>query len=98
MTRGRLGAAIGRAVAAHHVGGAVAEQVLDIALPRVVGDGPGGEGVAEAMGMDPGDARGPAEPPQHLFEPIRLEPHARVEAPVTGGHEERPRAAPRSAP
>ena len=44
--------------------------------------------------MDPGDARDPAEPPQHLFEPIRLEPHARVEAPVTGGHEERPRGRP----
>ena len=55
MTRRRLGAAIGRAVAAHHVGGAVAEQMLDIELAGVVGDPPGGEGVPEAMGVDAGD-------------------------------------------
>ena len=52
MARGRLGAAIGRAVTAHHVGGAVAEQVLDIELAGVVGDRPGGEGVVEAMGKE----------------------------------------------
>ena len=35
-----LGAAVGRAVAPHHLRGAVAEQVLDIELAGVVGDGP----------------------------------------------------------
>ena len=48
----RLGAAVGGAVTAHHLGGAVPEQVLDIQLTRIVGDRPGGEGMPEAMGMD----------------------------------------------
>lgn len=54
MPLGRLGAVVGGAVAAHHVRGAVAEQVLDIEIARVMGDGLGREGVAEAMGMTPG--------------------------------------------
>ena len=65
--------------------------MLDIELARIVGDRPGGEGMPEAMGMDPGDPRGPTQPPQHLFESIGLEPHPRVEAPIASGHEERPR-------
>lgn len=97
MALSRLGAAIGGAVAAHHVGGAVAEEVLHIELARIVGDRPGGEGVPEAMGMDARDARGPAQPPQQLLEPVGPEPHAGVEAAVAGGEEERPGAGPRSA-
>ena len=62
----------------------MAEQVLDIEFAGVVSDGPGGEGVAEAMGMDPGDARGPAEPAQQLLEPVRPEADAVVEARVGG--------------
>lgn len=62
MALRRLGAAIGGAVAAHHVGRAVAEQVLDIELTRIVSDGPGGEGVAEAVGVHLGDA---GLPPEH---------------------------------
>lgn len=54
MPLGRLGAVVGGAVAPHHVRGAVAEQVLDIEIARVMGDGLGREGVAEAMGMTPG--------------------------------------------
>ena len=62
MARGGLGAAVGGTVAAHHLRGAVAEQVLDIELARVVGDGPGGEGVAEAVSVHGGDTRRVAEP------------------------------------
>ena len=91
MALRRLGAAVGGAVAAHHVGGAVAEEVLDVQFARVVGDGPGGKGVAEAMGMDPGNAGSPAQPPQELLEPIGPEPHGRLEPPVAGGEEQRPR-------
>ena len=71
VARGGLGTAVGGAVAAHHVRGAVAEQVLDIELARVMGDSPGGERVAEAMGMDARDVGGPAEASQQLFEPVR---------------------------
>ena len=87
-----LGAAVGGAVTAHHVGGAVAEEVLDVELARVVGDGPGGEGVPEAMGMDPRNPRSFAQPPQQLLKPIGPEPHAGVEPPVASGEEERPRS------
>lgn len=86
----RLGAAVGGAVAPHPVGRALAEQVLDVQLARLVGDRPGGEGMAEAMGMDPGDSRGSAQPPQQLLEPVGLEPHARMEPPVAAGYEQRP--------
>ena len=94
MALGRLGAAIGRAVAAHHLRGAVAEQVLDIELARVMGDSPGGERVAEAMGMDARDARGPAELAQQLLEPVRLEPDVIVQPSVASGDEERTRRRP----
>ena len=69
MTLGGLGAAVRGAVTPHHLRGAVAEQVLDIELAGVVGDGPGGARVPEAMGVDARDARGPAEPAQQLFAP-----------------------------
>ena len=92
-----LGAAVRGAVTAHHLRGAVAEQVLDIDLPRVVGDGPGGERVPKAVGMDARHAGGPAEPAQQLLEPVRPEAHAGVEARVAGSDEERPWAGPRSA-
>ena len=88
---GCLGAAVGRAVASHHVWGAMAEQVLDIELARVMRDGPGGERVAEAVGVHPRDARGPAEPAQQLLEPVRPETDAGVEARVAGSDEERAR-------
>ena len=87
-----LSAAVGGAVAAHHIGGTVAEQMLDIEFAGVVGDRPGGEGMPEAMGMDPRDARSFAQPPQELLEPVGPEPHARLEPPVAGGQEERPRS------
>ena len=94
MALGRLGAAIGGAVAAHHVGGAVPEEMLDIEFAGVVGDGPGGEGMAEAVGMYPGDTGRLTQPPQELLEPVGPEPHAGVEAAVAGGEEERPRSRP----
>jgi hypothetical protein len=56
-----LGAAVGGAVAAHHIGRAMPEQVLDVELAGVVRERPGGEGVAEAVGMDLGDPRLAAE-------------------------------------
>ena len=74
VARGGLGTPVGGAVAAHHLRGDVAEQVLDIKLPRVVRDCPGGEGMAEAMGVHLGDAGGAAEAPEQLLEPVRPEP------------------------
>ena len=53
-----------------------------------MGDSPGGERVAEAMGMDARDAGSPAEASQQLFEPVRPETHAGVEARVAGREEE----------
>lgn len=38
-------------VAPHHVGGAVAQQVLDVDLPCRRANGYGSEGVAEAVGV-----------------------------------------------
>ena len=58
-----LDTAVGGAVAAHHIGGAVAEEVLNIQLSGIVGDRPGGEGMPEAMGMDLGDPRSLTQPP-----------------------------------
>ena len=46
-----LGRVIGRRVAAHHGRGGVAEEVLHVQLPGLVLDRPGGEGVAEAVGV-----------------------------------------------
>ena len=76
MPLGRLGAVVGGAVAAHHVRCAVAEQVLDIEIARVMGDGLGREGVAEAMGMTPGDPRRAPQLPQQLLGLDGPEPHA----------------------
>ena len=59
-----LGAAVGRAVATHHLRRAVPEQVLAIELACVVRDGSGGERVAEAVGVEPSYAGVPAEPAQ----------------------------------
>ena len=67
------------------------EEVLDIQLAGVVGDRPGGESVPEAVGMDPWDSRGFAQPPQELLESVGPEPHAGMEPPVAGGEEERTR-------
>ena len=53
-----LGAAVGRAVAPHHLRRAVPEQVLAIELACVVRDGSGGERVAEAVGVEPSYAGG----------------------------------------
>ena len=91
MALGGLGAAVGGAVAPHHLRGAVAEEVLHIEFAGVVRDSPGGERVAEAMGVHLGDAGVAAEAAQQLFEPVRPEADAVVEARVAGGDEERPR-------
>ena len=93
-----LGAAVRRAVAPHHLRRTVPEQVLHIELAGVVRDGPGGERVPEAVGVDARDARGPAEASQQLLEPVRPEPDAGVEAGVADDDEERAgRRGPRSA-
>ena len=55
MVLGGLFGAIGRGVAAEHLGPRMPQQMLDIDLARLVGDGPGGEGVAEAVGVHLGD-------------------------------------------
>ena len=85
---GGLNAAVGHAVTPHHLRRAVAEQVLDIEFARVVGDRPGGEGVAEAMRVDPPDAGGAAEPAQSRPEPTRLEADAVIEVSVARRDEE----------
>ena len=69
MAHGHLGAAAGGGIAADHAGRAAADEVWDIEFAGVVGDGPGGARVAEAVGVDARDARGPAEASQQLFEP-----------------------------
>ena len=62
--------------------------MLDIELAGVVGDGPGGERVPEAMSVHLGDAGGPAEASQQLLEPVRPKAHAGVEARGAGRDEE----------
>ena len=70
MALGGLGAAVGRAVAPQHLRRAVAEEMLDIELAGVVGDGPGGERVPKAVGVNARDARGPAEASQQQVQAV----------------------------
>ena len=65
--------------------------MLDIDLARLVGDGPGGEGVAEAVGVHLGDPGRAPETAEQLLEAVGLEPRVRIEAPVAGVDEERAR-------
>ena len=81
---GGLGAAIGRAVAAHHLRGAVAEQVLDIEFARVMGDSPGGERVPAAMGVHLGDVGGaPTDDPRLRIPGERMEALSTVLRPIS---------------
>ena len=91
MALGGLGAAVGGAVAAHRIGRAVPEEVLDIELPGVVGDGPGGERVAEAVGVHFGDPGFAAEGAQADLEAVDAQADAGVQAAIARAEEERPR-------
>jgi hypothetical protein len=51
----RLLGIVGGGVAAHHVRAGVAQEILDFQLASVLLDRPGGERVAEAVGVDLGD-------------------------------------------
>jgi hypothetical protein len=61
---GRLLGVVGGGVAAEHGRGRVAEEELDIDLAGLLLDGPGGEGVAEAVRVDLGDGSLFAEAPE----------------------------------
>jgi hypothetical protein len=67
----------------------VAQKVLDIEFSGIGLDGPGGKGVAEAMGVHLGDASAAAQSYQNLLEAIGLEPDARSEGPVAIGGQEK---------
>ncbi|MDP2857245.1 MAG: hypothetical protein Q8P50_04620 [Bacillota bacterium] len=54
MSLGSLFRVVGGGVAAEHGWGGVAEEELDVYLAGLLFDGPGGEGVAEAVGVDLG--------------------------------------------
>ena len=73
MSVRRLRAAIGGAVAAHHVRRGMTEQVLHVELAGVVFDRLGCEGVPKAMRMDLVDAGPPAQSAQHLLDAVRSE-------------------------
>ena len=87
---GGLGAAIGGAVAPHHVGRTVAEQMLDVELAGVVGDGPRRERVAEAVGVHLWDAGVAAERAQADLEAVNAQADAGMQAAVARTDEERP--------
>ena len=55
MRLGRLLGVVGGRVAAEHGWGGMAEEELDVYLAGLLFDGPGGEGVAEAVRVDFGD-------------------------------------------
>ena len=76
-------------MAAHHVRRTVAEQVLDIELADIMGDGICRERVAEAVGVHLGDARLTAEYVQPLLETVDAEADTGVEVPVARDGEER---------
>ena len=90
MSHGGLLAAIGGAVAAHHVRRAVPEQVLHIELAGVLGDRPGGERVAEAVRVHLGDPAFPAERAEADLDAIDAEADPGVEPPIAGAEKERP--------
>ena len=69
----RLLRVVGCGVAPHHVRGGVAEEVLDVQLPGLVLDRPGGEGVTKPVGVDLGHAGLAAQAAQHLLHTIVLE-------------------------
>ena len=91
MMLGGLLGTVGRGVAAEHLGPRMPEQMLDIDLARLVGDGPSGERVAEAVGVHLRDAGGAPASTEQLFEAIGLEPGVRIEATVAGVHKQGPR-------
>ena len=66
----RLLRVVGGGVAADHVWGGVTEQVLNVQLARILLDGPGGEGMAEAVGMDLGEAGLASQAPEELLEAV----------------------------
>jgi len=86
--RGLFGV-VGGSVAAHHIGRGMAQEILDIEFSGVGLDCPGGEGVAEAMGVHLRDAGAAAQSYQDLLEAIGLEPDARSEGPVAIGGQEK---------
>ena len=88
---GRLRGAVGRRVAAHHVGGRMTEQMLDVQLADIVLDRPCREGVPEAVGVHLRDPRAAAQPPEEVLEAVDLQPLARPERAVEPApHEQRP--------
>ena len=86
MSLGRLLGVVGGGVAAGHGRGGVAEEELHVDLAGLLFDGPGGEGVAEAVRVDLGDGG--------LFaEALEDGAHgAAAEGPAAAGEEEGPRA------
>ena len=68
----RLLRAVGRAVATHHVGRRVSEQVLHVEFAGIVCDGPRRECVAEAMRVDFRHFCATTEAAEHLLEPVRV--------------------------
>ena len=78
MAHGRLGTAVGGGIAADHVGRTAAEEVCDIELAGVVGDGASRERVAESVGVHLGDPGLTAERPEAHLEFVIPEADAGV--------------------
>ena len=96
MAAGGVLGAVAGGVAAHHLGAGVAEQVLDVEFAGVLLDGPGGEGMAKAVGVAAGHVGGASAAAEQLLEAVGLE-GARRAARLAGpgdGPEERARHAP----
>ena len=89
----RLLRAVGRAVATHHVGRGVSEQVLHVEFAGIVCDGPRRECVAEAMRVHFRHFCATTQAAEHLLEPVRSERGRWLQlTKVAGRYEERTRS------
>ena len=89
----RLLRAVGRAVATHHVGRGVSEQVLHVEFAGIVCDGPRRECVAEAMRVHFRHFCATTQAAEHLLEPVRSERGSWLQlTKVAGRYEERTRS------
>src|SRR3972149_7114289 len=70
MPARRLLRGVGGGVAANHVRAGVAKEVLHVELAGILFYRPGGESVAEAVGVDLGHPGLAAPAPQHLLEAV----------------------------